>query len=80
MYTYLEKGKVVHSRSFDIFVGESIFAEKLTTIQDRFTGLDIGSYPFSRDGKYGATIVIRSTDENKLDACEEEIQNLIKEY
>tara|TARA_B100000678_G_scaffold185118_1_gene154714 strand:+ start:90 stop:803 length:714 start_codon:yes stop_codon:yes gene_type:complete len=80
MYTYLEKGEVVHSRSFDIFVGESIFAEKLTAIQDRFTGLDIGSYPFSRDGTYGATIVIRSTDENKLDACEEEIQNLIKEY
>ena len=80
MYDYLEKGKVVHSRSFDILVGESFFAEKLTKIQDRFTGLDIGSYPFSRDGKYGATIVIRSTDENKLDACEEEIQNLIKEY
>ena len=80
MYAHLEKGEVVHSRSFDIFVGESIFAEKLTAIQDRFTGLDIGSYPFSRDGKYGATIVLRSTDENKLDACEEEIQNLIKEY
>ena len=80
MYAYLEKGEVVHSRSFDIFVGESLFAEKLTVIQDRFTSLDIGSYPFSRDGKYGATIVIRSSDENKLDACEEEIRDLIKEY
>ena len=80
MYDYLEKGEVVHSRSFDIFVGESLFAEKLTEIQGRFTGLDIGSYPFSRDGKYGATIVIRSTDKNKLDACEKEIQSLIKEY
>jgi len=80
MYDYLEKGEVVHSRSFDIFVGESFFAEKLTKIQDRFTGLDIGSYPFSRDGKYGATIVIRSADKNKLDVCEKEIQSLIKEY
>ena len=80
MYDYLEKGEVVHSRSFDIFVGESFFAEKLTKIQGRFTGLDIGSYPFSRDGKYGATIVIRSADENKLDVCEKEIQSLIKEY
>ncbi|MAP36144.1 MAG: competence/damage-inducible protein A, partial [Chloroflexi bacterium] len=79
-YDYLEKGEVVHSRSFDIFVGESFFAEKLAVIQDRFAGLDIGSYPFSRDGKYGATIVIRSTDESKLDACEKEIQSLIKEY
>ena len=80
MYTYLEKGEVVHSRSFDIFVGESLFAEKLATIQEQFSGLDIGSYPFSRDGKYGATIVLRSTDENKLDACEKELQSLIKEY
>ena len=80
MYDYLEKGEVVHSRSFDIFVGESFFAKKLTKIQGRFTGLDIGSYPFSRDGKYGATIVIRSADENKLNICEKEIQSLIKEY
>ena len=64
----------------DIFVGESFFAEKLTKIQGRFTGLDIGSYPFSRDGKYGATIVIRSADKSKLDDCEKEIHNLIKEY
>jgi len=64
----------------EFFVGIIKFSGSINFFQDGFTGLDIGSYPFSRDGKYGATIVIRSTDESKLDACEKEIQSLIKEY
>ena len=80
MYDYLEKGDVVHSRSFDIFVGESFFAEKLEEIQQEFLNIAIGSYPFSRDGKYGATIVLRSTDDSALDGCEILIEKLIAKY
>jgi len=80
MYDYLEKGDVVHSRSFDIFVGESLFAEKLKDIQQEFQNISIGSYPFSRDGKYGATIVLRSTDDSALDGCEILIEKLIAKY
>ena len=80
MYDYLEKGDVVHSRSFDIFVGESFFAEKLEEIQQEFLNIAIGSYPFSRDGKYGATIVLRSIDDYALDCCEILIEKLIAKY
>ena len=80
MYDYLEKGDVVHSRSFDIFVGESLFAEKLKDIQQEFQNISIGSYPFSRDGKYGATIVLRSIDDYALDCCEILIEKLIAKY
>ena len=80
MYDYLEKGDVVHSRSFDIFVGESFFAEKLKDIQQEFQNISIGSYPFSRDGKYGATIVLRSIDDYALDCCEILIEKLIAKY
>jgi len=80
MYDYLEKGKVVHSRSFDILVGESFFAEKLEEIQQEFQNISIGSYPFSRDGKYGATIVLRSIDDSALDNCEILIKELIAKY
>ena len=80
MYDYLEKGDVVHSRSFDIFVGESFFAEKLKDIQQEFQNISIGSYPFSRDGKYGATIVLRSIDDSALDGCEILIKELIAKY
>ena len=80
MYDYLEKGEVVHSRSFDILVGESFFAEKLEEIQREFLNIAIGSYPFSRDGKYGATIVLRSIDDSALDNCEILIKELIAKY
>jgi len=80
MYDYLEKGEVVHSRSFDILVGESFFAEKLEEIQQEFLNIAIGSYPFSRGGKYGATIVLRSIDDSALDGCEILIKELIAKY
>jgi len=80
MYDYLEKGEVVHSRSFDILVGESFFAENLEEIQQEFQNISIGSYPFSRDDKYGATIVLRSIDDSALDSCEILIKELIAKY
>ena len=77
MYDYLEKGDVVHSKSLDIMVGESLFAEDLALIQNKFENVSVGSYPFSRDGVYGATIVIRSTQESELASCESLIKDLI---
>jgi molybdenum cofactor synthesis domain-containing protein len=79
MYDYLEKGDVVHSRSLDIMVGESFFAKELEQIQNKFPDVDIGSYPFSRDGKYGATLVIRSINEKNLGVCENRVKQMIGE-
>ncbi len=80
MYDYLEKGDLIHSRSFDIMVGESFFAQELTQIQDKYSDVSVGSYPFSRDGKYGATIVIRSTQESQLESCELLVKELISRF
>ena len=77
MYDYLEKGDIVHSRSLDIMVGESLFAEDLAEIQDNFLNVSVGSYPFSREGVYGATIVLRSTRESDLESCELLVKELI---
>tara|TARA_B100001250_G_scaffold71897_2_gene58261 strand:- start:5047 stop:5760 length:714 start_codon:yes stop_codon:yes gene_type:complete len=80
MYDYLEVGEIMHSRSFEIMAGESFFAEDLTQIQTDFPDVLVGSYPFSKDGIYGATIVLRSTDESLLDSCELEVKDLISKY
>ncbi len=78
MYDYLERGDIIHSKSFDIMVGESLFAEDLELIQKKFSDVDIGSYPFSRDGKYGATLVIRSKNTKKLELCEKLVKQMIR--
>ena len=80
MYDYLERGEIIHSKSLDIMVGESFFAEDLAEIQDKFPTVLVGSYPFSRDGVYGATIVIRSTRESDLDSCELLVKELITKF
>ena len=80
MYDYLEVGEIMRSRSFEIMAGESFFAEDLTQIQTDFPDVLVGSYPFSKDGIYGATIVLRSTDESLLDSCELEVKDLISKY
>ena len=77
MYDYLERGEIIYSKSLDIMVGESFFAEDLAEIQDKFPTVLVGSYPFSRDGVYGATIVLRSTRESDLDSCELLVKELI---
>ena len=78
MYDYLERGEIIHSKSFDIMVGESLFAEDLELIQKKFSDVDIGSYPFSRDGKYGATLVIRSQNKKNLEFCEKLVKQMIR--
>tara|TARA_B100001250_G_scaffold11430_1_gene9949 strand:+ start:306 stop:851 length:546 start_codon:yes stop_codon:yes gene_type:complete len=80
MYDYLESGDIVNSRSHEMLVGESFFAEELTQIQNQFSNVAVGSYPFSRDGVYGATIVLRSSDESALDSCEKLVLNLINKF
>ena len=77
MYDYLDKDDVVHSKSLEIMVGESFFAEDLTKIQKQCPHVSVGSYPFSKDGVYGATIVLRSTQESELNSCEVLVKELI---
>ena len=46
----------------------------------RYSGIDIGSYPFYRGGKVGTSIVSRGTDEVALAALGEEIRALVREF
>jgi molybdenum cofactor synthesis domain-containing protein len=58
----LATGKPIHSGAVDVHLRESDFAEVLDGIQNRYPEVEIGSYPFNRDGHYGATLVVRGTD------------------
>jgi molybdenum cofactor synthesis domain-containing protein len=50
------------SASVDAYLREGDFAEALEQIQNRHPTVEIGSYPFNRDGRFGATLVARGTD------------------
>jgi len=73
----LEVGPVVRSRSVTAYLGESQIAGPLGEIQARYPDLDLGSYPFFREGRYGTSLVMRGTDEERLDAMLEEVKSAI---
>jgi molybdopterin-biosynthesis enzyme MoeA-like protein len=58
----LSAGAVIVSASVDVLARESDIAAPLAAIADANPEVEIGSYPFSRDGKYGANLVVRGTD------------------
>ena len=69
----LVHGAPILSASVDAFLREGDFAAALTSIQQRYATVEIGSYPFNRDGKLGATLVARGTDRALLAKVVEEI-------
>jgi molybdopterin-biosynthesis enzyme MoeA-like protein len=69
----LVKGAPIHSASVDAFMKEGDFADALTEIQSHHPAVEIGSYPFHRDGQYGATLVARGIDKPLIDRVIREI-------
>jgi molybdopterin-biosynthesis enzyme MoeA-like protein len=63
----LRGGAAIVSANADVFLRESDIARPLTEIAAANSDLEIGSYPFSRDGRFGANIVVRGTDAQRVD-------------
>jgi molybdopterin-biosynthesis enzyme MoeA-like protein len=59
------------------FVGESQIAGALREIQDQYPQVDLGSYPFFRQDRYGTSLVMRGTNENLLDEMLEAVKAAI---
>lgn len=72
-------GRPVLSLTVSAHLGEGIIAAGLGALQQRYADLDIGSYPFFRQGKYGASFVMRGTEKQRLDAAAVELRKLIVE-
>ncbi len=62
-------GRPLMSQSLRIFRGEGDIAGPLGELAADFPDLSIGSYPFQKDGVYGAQIVIRGQDGAQVDAA-----------
>lgn len=65
----LSGGAPLISQSLRINRGEGDIAGPLGALAGNNPDLSIGSYPFQKDGKYGAQIVIRGTDADQVDAA-----------
>ena len=74
----LARGDPMHSKTVSAHVGEGVIAHDLGLLQTRYPILDIGSYPFFRQGKFGASFVIRGTDEEVIGNAAAELRTIIR--
>ncbi|KJS41289.1 molybdopterin-binding protein [Roseovarius sp. BRH_c41] len=72
----LTGGAPILSQTLEIRRGEGDIAGPLSDLAERYPDLSIGSYPFIRDGCYGAQIVMRGQDGARLDAAISELAGM----
>jgi molybdenum cofactor synthesis domain-containing protein len=73
----LEGGRPMVSVTLGAYAAESDVAELLREAEDRHPGVSVGSYPFFRDGRYGANFVIRSEDGDAAARCGGELRRAL---
>ncbi len=78
----LEGGAPLLSRTIGCWTAESEVADILRQVEKDYAdepgGIQIGSYPFFRDGRVGANFVVRSTDRALLDRCVENLASMLE--
>jgi len=72
-------GKPIISHTINLRTVESEIAKSLSTIQENNKDVEIGSYPFFKAGKLGVAIVLRNSEQSKIDKCNSEIIKFVKE-
>ncbi|MCX7285209.1 MAG: molybdopterin-binding protein [Novosphingobium sp.] len=65
----LEGGLPLLSATLGCWVAESEIADLLRETEKAFDGVQIGSYPFFREGRTGANFVVRSVSESQIADC-----------
>jgi len=74
----LKSGFVVRSQTIRAYTGESSIADALARIQSDFPSVDIGSYPFLREERYGTHLVIRGADTSVLATVADAVMDAVR--
>ena len=75
----LTKGAEILSAAVDVYAREGDLAASLEQIATAHPEVEIGSYPFAREGRFGASLVVRGTDAELVQRVIEEITHAMTE-
>ena len=74
---FLKHGRVVNTLSHTVMIGESKIAEQFEILQNKYPSVDMGSYPFTKDGIHGTSLVLRSNNYQDLEQAFHDLTHLI---
>ncbi len=75
----LTGGAPLLSQTLRVMRGEGDIAGPLGALAEEFNDLQFGSYPFQKDGVFGANVVVRGTDGAQVDAAISRLSQLFAE-
>ena len=78
--SHIPGGKPVLSNTVSCRLLESAIAEDLTKLQEKYEGIQIGSYPHYRGGEAGLSLVLRGTDPRTLEQATEGVLRLVRSH
>jgi molybdenum cofactor synthesis domain-containing protein len=67
------------SRTIVAELPEGTLAAGLRAVQEGYPEVEIGSYPFQRDGRFGARLVLRATEPARLQAAAGAVETLVRD-
>ncbi|HEY1613575.1 MAG TPA: hypothetical protein VGF97_07795 [Rhizomicrobium sp.] len=73
----LDRGQVVHTATISVRIPEGRIAAALGTIQEAFSGVSIGSYPFYGEGGAGTQLVARGRDPEVVEKAAQAVETAI---
>ena len=74
----IKGGKKILSKTLSLRTVESEISIPLEKVQNKFKNLEIGSYPFFKQGKIGVSLVIRSNKLKLIEKCTKDIIKFVK--
>lgn len=74
----LSGGATVLSATVTTDLTEGVIANALGDIQDQFSDVEIGSYPYFKEGQFGVSLILRSVDQDRVDLCQITVKEMIE--
>ena len=74
----LVAGQALGSVTVSAHLGEGTIAAGLAALQKQFPDIPLGSYPFTREGRFGTSLVARGSDPERLAAVRDGLVSLIR--
>jgi molybdenum cofactor synthesis domain-containing protein len=74
----LVAGQALAAVTVSVYLGEGTIAAGLAGLQKTYPDVPLGSYPFSRDGKFGTSLVARGSDPARLGEVREALVTMVR--
>jgi molybdenum cofactor synthesis domain-containing protein len=73
----LTGGKPIKYATVSCQLAEGIIADELTLLQDRHPEVDVGSYPYFKNGILGTSLVVRGVDSDSVASAVKDIADMV---